>query len=93
MFMPQLKEDSVYYIQYFEVCDARSLYRPVDHPYMMRFTAHTKVVKVRTVLDNFPKYAYNLATYEALRSRIGVIDYCSGKISILPQVKIAPLRF
>ncbi|CAL5085458.1 unnamed protein product [Urochloa decumbens] len=82
-FMPQLREGSVYYIQDFQVCDARGQYRPVDHPFMVRFTSYTKVIEVNTVLDTFPKYAYNLATYEELRSRIGSNDYCSDTIGVL----------
>ncbi|CAL5049621.1 unnamed protein product [Urochloa decumbens] len=81
-FMPQLKEGSIYYIQDFQVCDARGQYRPVDHPFMVRFTSYTRIIEVNRVLDTFPKYAYSLATYEELRSRIGNNEYCSNTIGV-----------
>lgn len=87
-FAPRLKEGSVYYFKYFQVCDARANYRPVDHPYMMKFTAYTKIFEVKTVADNFPRYAYNIATYEVLRQRIGIIDFCSGMIEIASRIYI-----
>ena len=78
LFKTQLKEDFVYYIRYFQVRNARTTYSPVDHPYMMRFTAHTKVHVVKNVQDTFPKYACALTTYDVLRTRVGITNYCSG---------------
>jgi len=78
LFKPQLKEEFVYYIKFFQVHNARATYCPVDHPYMMRFTAHTKVHEVKNVQDTFPKYACAPATYDVLRSRVGITKYCSG---------------
>lgn len=66
LFKPQLKEGFVYYIKYFQVRNAGATYCPVDHPYMMRFTAHTKVYEVKNIQDTFPKYACAQATYEVL---------------------------
>ncbi|KAG2546392.1 hypothetical protein PVAP13_9KG030199 [Panicum virgatum] len=82
LFKPQLKEDFVYYIRYFQVCNARTTYCPVDHPYMMRFTAHTKVHEVKNVQDTFPKYACALTTYDVLRTRVGITNYCSDDIGL-----------
>ncbi|CAL4932136.1 unnamed protein product [Urochloa decumbens] len=81
-FMPQLKEGSIYYIQDFQVCNARFQYRPVEHPYMMKFTSYTRVTEIKAVLDTFPKYAYSLATYEELKSRIDTHDCCSDTIGV-----------
>jgi len=82
LFKPQLKEDFVYYIRYFQVRNARTTYCPVDHPYMMRFTAHTKVHEVKNVQDTFPKYACALTTYDVLRTRVGITNYCSDVIGL-----------
>lgn len=77
-FMSRLTEDSVYYIKYFQVCNARPNYRPVDYPYMARFTAHTQIHQVNTIPAHFPEYAYKLSTTEELHQRRGITEYCSG---------------
>lgn len=77
-FLPKLTEGSVYYIKYFQVRAARDLYRPVDHPYLMRFTAHTKLHEINPAPPQFPQYAYNLATFEVLNTRMNETKFCSG---------------
>jgi len=91
LFKPQQKEGFVYYIKYFQVRNARATYCPVDHPYMMRFTAHTKVLEVKVVQDTFPKYACALTTHDVLRTRVGITNYCSGNDthSLIPKVFIS----
>ena len=37
---PKLIEGRLYTIQYFEVCNARGMYRPVDHPYSSLHQTH-----------------------------------------------------
>lgn len=78
IFMSRLTEDSVYYIKYFQVCNARPNYRPIDYPYMAHFTTHTQIHQVKTVPAHFPQYAYNLSTSEELHQRCGITEYCSG---------------
>lgn len=67
-----------------QVRNARDLYRPVDHPYLMRFTAHTKVYEIKPIPAHFPQYAYSLATFEVLNTRIDENAYCSGMHSQFP---------
>ena len=87
LFKPQQKEGFVYYIKYFQVRNARATYCPVDHPYMMRFTAHTKVHEVKVAHDTFLKYECALTTYDVLRNRVGITKYCSGStFSTIPVV-------
>jgi replication factor A1 len=64
-----IKEDVVYYIQYFEVIHHSPTRRAVDHPFMARFTRLTKISEDTDVTDSFPMYAYKLSSYEVLRSR------------------------
>lgn len=78
IFMSRLTEDSVYYIKYFQVCNARPNYLPVDYPYMAHFTTHTQIHQVKTVPAHFPQYAYNLSTSEELHQRCGITEHCSG---------------
>jgi len=76
----KLSEDGVYTIQYFEVCNARAIYRPVDHPYMARFTKHTRIEQLSTVPPDFPLYACSITPFHVLRARVGVKEQMSGMI-------------
>ncbi|CAL4930979.1 unnamed protein product [Urochloa decumbens] len=82
LFQSKLKERSVYYIEDFYVCNARTAYRPVDHPYMMRFTAHTKVREIQHISETFPMYACTPVTYDVLRDRVPTTEYCSDAIGL-----------
>ena len=77
----KLIEAGVYTIQYFEVCNARAIYRAVDHPYMARFTKHTKINQVAAVPTNFPLYACSIVPFQVLRERVGNRDQMSGLMS------------
>ncbi|XP_062220783.1 replication protein A 70 kDa DNA-binding subunit B-like [Phragmites australis] len=81
-FKPLLKENCVYYIQYFQVRPARTMYHPVDHEYMMRFTKYTRVTQVNPVPPTFPMYACKIASFNELRERIGVQEFSSDAIGI-----------
>lgn len=85
-FLSKITEGSVYYIKYFQVRNARDLYRPVDQPCLMRFTAHTKVYEIKPIPPQFPQYAYNLATFEVLNNRINKTACCSGMHSQLAHL-------
>jgi len=74
----KLMESKVYTIQYFEVCNARAMYRAVDHPYMARFTKHTKINEVAAVPAGFPMYACSITPFLVLRQRVGTRDQMSG---------------
>jgi len=77
---PKLIEGRLYTIQYFEVCNARGLYRPVDHPYMARFTKHTRINEVSAVPPKFPMYACSITPFPVLRARVGNREQMSGMI-------------
>jgi len=81
----KLAEDRVYTIQYFEVCNARAIYRPVDHPYMARFTKHTKINEVTAVPSQFPLYACSITPFHVLRDRIGIRDQMSDVIGLFTK--------
>ena len=76
----KLTEATVYTIQYFEVCNARTIYRAIDHPYMARFTKHTKINQVTVVSPNFPLYACSITPFQVLRERMGNKEQMSGLI-------------
>jgi len=77
---PRLIEGRVYTIQYFEICNARAIYRSVDHPYMARFTKYTNITEVSAVPPNFPLYACCITPYAVLRDRVGRKEQMSGLI-------------
>ena len=77
---PRLIEGRVYTIHYFEVCNARAIYRPVDHPYMARFTKHTRITQVNTEPPKFPLYACSITPFPVLRARVGTKEQMAGLI-------------
>ncbi|XP_039781321.1 uncharacterized protein LOC120648697 [Panicum virgatum] len=81
----KLIEAGVYTIQYFEVCNARAVYRAVDHPYMARFTKHTKINQVAAVPTNFPLYACSIVPFQVLRERVGNRDQMSDAIGLFTK--------
>lgn len=92
-FKKQLKEDSVYYIKYFQVLNARATFRPVDHPYMIRFTAHTQVTEVRLVPETFPLYACMPISFSALRQKAHNPDYTYTSGTTLSSQFLAILMY
>ena len=68
-FLPLIREDGVYYIQDFGIINPSPTYQAVDLPCMAIFTNNTKISMDTHVPDSFPMYAYNLSSYEVLRSR------------------------
>ena len=77
-FAPRLQEGGLYYIRSFEVLTTRTRYRPVDHPYRGRFTAHTRITPVADAPANFPCYAYKLSTFDELGAKSGFNVLLSG---------------
>ncbi|KAL6897248.1 hypothetical protein ACP4OV_006944 [Aristida adscensionis] len=101
-YLPNFKENRVYYIKYFQVVNARTIYRAVDHAYMMRFTMHTELHEVNPIPGDFPLYAYSIASYATLDSRknkktflsdaIGLFRGCSHVIMQKTNSGTKPLR-
>lgn len=81
----KLSEDGVYTIQYFEVCNARAIYRPVDHLYMARFTKHTRIEQLSTVPPDFPLYACSITPFHVLRARVGVKEQMSDAMGLFTK--------
>ena len=85
LFKPQLKEEFVYYIKFFQVRNARATYCPVDHPYMMRFTAHTKVHEVKDFLIVLTQHTKdNLPINQQAKNK----DFTPLKIPLLSQHQV-----
>jgi hypothetical protein len=77
-FKPHLREGVVYFIKFFQVFLAKNNYRAVDHIYMIKFTGHTEVIEFPGASPTFPKYAYTLASFDTLRTRIDYTRDMSG---------------
>jgi len=82
---PRLTEGRVYTIPYFEICNARAIYRSVDHPYMARFTKYTNITEVSAVPPNFPLYACCITPYAVLRDRVGCKEQMSDVIGLFTK--------
>ncbi|KAJ1262249.1 hypothetical protein BS78_09G092200 [Paspalum vaginatum] len=81
-FSKRFKEDSIYYIRYFQVMSARVQYKLVDHPCMASFTKHTELYEINLVPEGFPLYACMIVPFEILHARSGTNEYCSDTIGI-----------
>ncbi|KAL6596972.1 hypothetical protein ACP70R_047106 [Stipagrostis hirtigluma subsp. patula] len=98
----RLVEDHVYFIHYFEVLNARSTYRPVEHEYMARFTKHTEITEVIAVPPDFPLYACTIRSFaelsdkadkrEYLLDAIGVLQKCGHTVMQSTKSTTKPLR-
>jgi len=77
-FRPLLVQNVVYYVKYFHVCPARRAYRPVQSRYLAKFTGYTTVCKVDLVPPSFPRYAQAVVSFNEMRSRMGITEFCSG---------------
>ncbi|XP_062190822.1 uncharacterized protein LOC133894069 isoform X3 [Phragmites australis] len=68
---PLIQEGGIYIISRFRVSKAKSLYRPVDGPYMVEFTCYTKITPAKDVPQTFPTHIYKLTPFTDLRRHIG----------------------
>jgi len=75
---PRLKEDSVYYIKFFQVVSAKTSFCTVDHAYMIRFTGHTQITEIKLVPVAFPLYACTPVPFSVLHDRLHITEYTSG---------------
>ena len=80
-FLSRLKEGTVYFVEFFQVVPCRTNYRAVSHTYMIKFTCHTRVTEFNAAPPTFPKYAYTLASFDTLRTRIDYTADMSGDSS------------
>ncbi|KAL6902302.1 hypothetical protein ACP4OV_005178 [Aristida adscensionis] len=81
-FLPNLKEDCLYYVKYFEVRTAWHNFHAVQHTYMMRFTTHTKVYEIKPIPPEFPLYACNVVPFSELHSRAGKRIFTSDAVGL-----------
>ncbi|KAL6614561.1 hypothetical protein ACP70R_036831 [Stipagrostis hirtigluma subsp. patula] len=98
----RLVEDHVYFIHYFEVVNARSTHRPVDHDYLARLTKHTEITEVTTVAPDFPLYACTICSFAELAAKadkrerlldgIGVLKKCGHPNMVTTASGTKPLR-
>ncbi|KAG2640676.1 hypothetical protein PVAP13_2KG114000 [Panicum virgatum] len=77
-FLSRLKEGTVYFVEFFQVVPCRTNYRAVSHTYMIKFTCHTRVTEFNAAPPTLPKYAYTLASFDTLRTRIDYTADMSG---------------
>ncbi|XP_062214571.1 replication factor A protein 1-like [Phragmites australis] len=85
-YKPLLKEDEVYFIQYFQIFPAKTTYRAVNHMYLIKFTNYTEIHKMATIPPTFSKIAYSLVSFDMLKTRIDNINDMSDVIGKLTTV-------
>lgn len=79
-FKGNLHDSHIYYIEYFEVTEAKKTYQAADLPIMARFTKYTKIKEMTSVPDSFPLFAYTYSSFQVLRGRIGDQRLLSGTL-------------
>lgn len=84
---PRLKEDSVYYIKFFQVVSAKTSFCTVDHAYMIRFTGHTQITEIKLVPVAFPLYACTPVPFSVLHDRLHITEYTSDTIGVLCRAR------
>ncbi|KAL6847747.1 hypothetical protein ACP4OV_021875 [Aristida adscensionis] len=62
----KLEEGGIYNITKFIVDRAKTTFRVVDHPYMIRMNERAIINRVHPEPPSFPKYAYSLVPFELL---------------------------
>ncbi|KAL6858790.1 hypothetical protein ACP4OV_017792 [Aristida adscensionis] len=62
----KLEEGGIYNITKFIVDRAKTAFRVVDHPYMIRMKERAIINRVHPEPPSFPKYAYSLVPFELL---------------------------
>ncbi|XP_062227408.1 replication factor A protein 1-like [Phragmites australis] len=82
-----IQEGGTYIISRFRVSKAKSLYRPVDGPYMIELTCFTKITPAKEVTETFPAYIYKLTTISDLRSHADVL----GIITAVSDTRLVQL--
>jgi len=65
-----LQENNTYVINRFRVCNAKDFYMPIEGPYMLELTCHTKI-NPTTSTATFPDYIYKLTPFQDLPPYIG----------------------
>lgn len=85
-FMDKLKEGLVYRLESFMVVGARTGYRTAEHDYRIRISQNTKVKEVVPEPENFPLYAYDAKSFDAIRPRIGSTLLLSDIVGVVTRV-------
>ncbi|XP_062181912.1 uncharacterized protein LOC133886197 isoform X1 [Phragmites australis] len=83
---PLIEEGGIYIISRFRVSRAKSLYRPIDAPYMIEFTCYTKVYPANNLPETFPRYVYNLTPFAELPKYAGENKYFLDVLGIISEV-------
>ncbi|XP_062182255.1 uncharacterized protein LOC133886584 isoform X3 [Phragmites australis] len=81
-----IQEGGIYVISRFRVSRAKSLYRPVDVPYMIEFTCYTKVSPARHVAETFPRYVYRLTPFAELPKYAGENKHFLDVLGLISEV-------
>ncbi|XP_039800859.1 uncharacterized protein LOC120665331 isoform X7 [Panicum virgatum] len=92
-FLSRLKEGTVYFVEFFQVVPCRTNYRAVSHTYMIKFTCHTRVTEFNAAPPTLPKYAYTLASFDTLRTRIDYTADMSDTIGRIVSVEPATTAY
>ncbi|XP_062198838.1 replication factor A protein 1-like [Phragmites australis] len=83
---PLIQEGGIYIISRFRVSKAKSLYRPVDEPFMIEFTCYTKITPAKDMPETFPTYIYKLTPFIDLSKHAGENRNFLDVLAIITEV-------
>ncbi|XP_062220897.1 uncharacterized protein LOC133920180 isoform X2 [Phragmites australis] len=81
-----LDEGGIYIMSRFRVSNSKSLYRPVNAPYMIEITCYTKITPARDPPKTFPRYVYRLTSFVELPQYAGENRNFLDVIGIITEV-------
>lgn len=77
-FRDRIREGVVYYIEVFNLWEAKKAYKAVDHPYHIGFTKRIQIREATPQPDNFPNFAYTALPFSLLANRVDQNEFLSG---------------
>jgi replication factor A1 len=71
LLQPNLQEGKIVYMTKITIHNAKSGYRPVESPYMIRLNIRTHIAQLQDEPSNFPKYTFSLTPFSNLYQHTG----------------------
>ncbi|CAL5061540.1 unnamed protein product [Urochloa decumbens] len=85
-FNNQIQEGEIYEIRRFRITNAKSLYKPVDGRYMIKFTVHTLITEPNKPPTTYPRYTYKLTPFEELPMLVGNVQNFIDVLGVIIEI-------
>ncbi|CAN6208301.1 unnamed protein product [Urochloa humidicola] len=85
-FNNQIQEGDIYELRRFRVTNAKSMYKPVDGRYMIKFTVHTLIAVPNRPPTTYPRYTYKLTAFEQLPMLVGNVQNFIDVLGVIVEI-------